>query len=248
MKSIISQKVKDYLKYAFGEIILVTIGILFAFSINNWKEKKNNDHLKNELIIELYGELQQNLDRMYYLDTDIITALNMKTADSLFSKRAYAIQDGIDSSEFQLVFGSALFRYNTFNLNNEVFNSLNDSKIINSLDDTVKIAIKKYYRLLEREDYYNTITYDKFEKYIDATRYGYLEARRDFKLDSINGLRKHQWIYNTTSKEFIDLRICLEKINENVGGSRARMLNIIDESKKLIRILEPLKNEIKTSE
>ena len=35
-------KTGKYLKYAFGEIILVVIGILIALQINNWNEKKNN--------------------------------------------------------------------------------------------------------------------------------------------------------------------------------------------------------------
>jgi hypothetical protein len=35
-------KTGKYLKYAFGEIILVVIGILIALQINNWNEKKNS--------------------------------------------------------------------------------------------------------------------------------------------------------------------------------------------------------------
>ena len=35
-------KTGKYLKYAFGEIILVVIGILIALQINNWNENKSN--------------------------------------------------------------------------------------------------------------------------------------------------------------------------------------------------------------
>ena len=46
-----------YLKYAFGEIILVVIGILIALQINNWNDKRiaNNNELK--LIASLHEEL-----------------------------------------------------------------------------------------------------------------------------------------------------------------------------------------------
>ena len=40
-----------YLKYAFGEIILVVIGILIALQINNWNSNRNeklNEHKANE--------------------------------------------------------------------------------------------------------------------------------------------------------------------------------------------------------
>jgi len=33
-------KTGKYLKYAFGEIMLVVIGILIALQINNWNEEK----------------------------------------------------------------------------------------------------------------------------------------------------------------------------------------------------------------
>ena len=32
--------IKKYLKYAFGEIVLVVIGILIAVGINNWNQRK----------------------------------------------------------------------------------------------------------------------------------------------------------------------------------------------------------------
>jgi len=41
-KKILEQgKTTNYLKYAFGEIVLVVIGILIALQINNWNETKN---------------------------------------------------------------------------------------------------------------------------------------------------------------------------------------------------------------
>jgi len=50
-------KTANYLKYAIGEIILVVIGILIALQINNWNEKRKNNH--QELII--LGNILQDL-------------------------------------------------------------------------------------------------------------------------------------------------------------------------------------------
>ena len=46
-----------YLKYAFGEIVLVVIGILIALQINTWNEQR-----KNEVkIVSLFKEVQTDL-------------------------------------------------------------------------------------------------------------------------------------------------------------------------------------------
>ena len=39
-------KTGKYLKYAFGEIILVVIGILIALQINNWNEDRKTNSIK----------------------------------------------------------------------------------------------------------------------------------------------------------------------------------------------------------
>lgn len=56
-------KVKKYMVYATGEIILVVIGILIAVSINNWKEsldqKKVEQNLYSDLIQELHTDFNE---------------------------------------------------------------------------------------------------------------------------------------------------------------------------------------------
>ncbi|HEY9116177.1 MAG TPA: DUF6090 family protein, partial [Roseivirga sp.] len=58
-----------FLKYAFGEIILVMLGILFAVQIDNWNQlrierKKELGHLKN-----LKEDLLSNINRLQTLDS-----------------------------------------------------------------------------------------------------------------------------------------------------------------------------------
>ena len=63
-KSTLEQnKLGKYLKYAFGEIILVMIGILLALQVNTWN---NNRELKKEelkVMKSLHQEFSQNLER-----------------------------------------------------------------------------------------------------------------------------------------------------------------------------------------
>ncbi|MBK8080496.1 MAG: hypothetical protein IPK25_09565 [Saprospiraceae bacterium] len=48
---------KKYLIYAFGEIILVVVGILIALQVNNWNEERKSNSKANQLSEVLYQEL-----------------------------------------------------------------------------------------------------------------------------------------------------------------------------------------------
>ena len=45
--------VRKYLLYAIGEIALVAVGILLALQVNNWNERRKQDKLEKNLLIEL---------------------------------------------------------------------------------------------------------------------------------------------------------------------------------------------------
>jgi len=78
-----------YLIYAFGEIVLVVIGILIALSINNWNEGRKND-LKESLLIKniiedlsldsvhMSQSLNELADQMHVIDDLIAKALDIE--------------------------------------------------------------------------------------------------------------------------------------------------------------------------
>jgi len=57
-----NKRIKTYLTYAIGEIVLVVIGILIAISLNNLKDasdlKKEEIHLYQDMITELQEDLR----------------------------------------------------------------------------------------------------------------------------------------------------------------------------------------------
>ena len=60
-KLLISGKMQKYFTYAFGEIILVVIGILIALQINNWNEDRKQDRASLEICKRLYQENLSNI-------------------------------------------------------------------------------------------------------------------------------------------------------------------------------------------
>ena len=50
-----------YSRYAFGEILLVVLGILFALQVNNWNEERKELADKSKMLLSLQNEIQSNL-------------------------------------------------------------------------------------------------------------------------------------------------------------------------------------------
>ena len=64
-KSLMEQdKLRTYLFYAVGEILLVVIGILIALQINNWNEKRQEDNRRVQLLENIRSDYQRNEIRL----------------------------------------------------------------------------------------------------------------------------------------------------------------------------------------
>jgi hypothetical protein len=66
---LLSGKNRSYIIYALGEIVLIVIGILIAWKINNLNELRKNKIVQVKIYESLYEELNTNID---LLDTAII--------------------------------------------------------------------------------------------------------------------------------------------------------------------------------
>jgi hypothetical protein len=76
-------KFSKYLLYAVGEILLVVIGILIAFQVDNWnEERKNEEKVKNilsDIMVELISDIEKSSQIMGYYalrDSTIYLVLN----------------------------------------------------------------------------------------------------------------------------------------------------------------------------
>ncbi|MFK8061401.1 MAG: DUF6090 family protein [Polaribacter sp.] len=63
-KMLKESKTTKYLMYAFGEIILVVVGILIALQINNWKEHKKLEILEIKMLSEVKNGLKFDLQEI----------------------------------------------------------------------------------------------------------------------------------------------------------------------------------------
>lgn len=50
-------KFQKYFRYAFGEVVLIMLGIFFALQLQNWNEKRKQDALFKVTLEQLYNAI-----------------------------------------------------------------------------------------------------------------------------------------------------------------------------------------------
>lgn len=85
-------KFKKYFKYAFGEIVLVVLGILIALQINNWNERRKKEVQFKSAIEFIYNDIEvesqwlENLMQTSYRQVDLIDML-MENPNSISNNK-----------------------------------------------------------------------------------------------------------------------------------------------------------------
>ena len=186
-------KTGKYLKYAFGEIVLVVIGILIALSINNWNENNKSKSRLQSSLLEVKSELNADLVRldsviqiiehadyhgMYLLNyltqkpkiTDSLKVQNavvIVTILASFGKSGSAYENLIYNGNIQLVKNKKLKEKLGFYHNSkDWYMTYHDGPILNSYYDYIK-AIHNYTRpgfIRKYYDAYLYITRNEIEK------------------------------------------------------------------------------------
>ena len=163
---LLESKTGKYLKYAFGEIVLVVFGILIALQINNWNEQVKQDKSIDDHLEILNQNLTEDQIQLQDLKQKIIES--KLAADSAMSQMM-TIKPMIDIqlkkylSMLQLEF--------KFSPNTNAIEIINQSNEIPALNNKLRTAILDYYSLIEknkeREHISNTQIQSKYEPYIN---------------------------------------------------------------------------------
>ena len=176
-------RTSKYLLYAIGEIILVVIGILIALQINNWNEERKTTANLSKALKALKTDLVQDslLIANHLPDVNYQYQLNESLRERI--ARPKATVDTlleITRNEFNPNWNNPIF-YNT-----NAYKSLNDTGLINVMNDSLKAHIKDYYNgKFYREGMVESITKDYREKlaqYVDTYTFGSTDLHDQGKL------------------------------------------------------------------
>lgn len=185
------KRLKNYIIYAFGEIILVIIGILFALAINNWNNEQNlkdtNLDLQQKVLVQLEKDIKSLSD--FQKDIDTTNQTYLKVLDRKYDKNKV--------NENGLV-NTILFELNTLSLNQHLINLIDNARLDNSEASKELININSMYKLyVEDIEDLEAIIFKKMTdnlQVIEKTQPWYSELVTDFmcRNDCIQFLLKNE--------------------------------------------------------
>ena len=189
-------KTRKYLYYAFGEIILVVIGIFIAIQLNNYNEYKKSEKSGLKVLKKLKQEIKQDIS---YMDS-----LSVELND--WQKQAQYILDSVMTGNV-----TKLERLDQYNIGTGTMNfiQLNKSSYQEILNDNYTIGIKdknlKYKIVLffqEADKKLNKLNLDneRFNQWtynnVDITVWYRLSLNRNLNYED------WAWLQNPSSKKF----------------------------------------------
>lgn len=161
-------KVLKYLRYAFGEIILVVLGILIALQINAWNKTRMDHILGESYLIRLQNELTKDTAYLNssYSDTD--HGIKNITQELQRAYQAQNTREDINSLlSLQNLFAEAL------TINTATYEDLVNTQNLNIIrNDSLRFLIVDYYRNAELAakaiDNFNQLAFDMQIEFFSA--------------------------------------------------------------------------------
>lgn len=144
-----------YLKYAFGEILLVVLGILIALQINNWNEARKEDKALKEYLVKIRSHTREDLQEL-----DKISNGRALIANSCKQARAHMLNKTEHEDPNIFKYAAVAFADFYFKPNTGGYDALRNSPYFGKINNTTLDSLLiKYHSLIaliaENEGSYN---------------------------------------------------------------------------------------------
>lgn len=139
-------KTGKYLKYAFGEILLVVIGILIALQVNNWNEERNSEEALRQSLIKLRTDIHYDLNTFSKLDSihAVWFAQNQYISENVLNGKLVKLDSAVQIAPGRLSFLYLIIKTTSYQ---EMINT----GLLYKLNPIVQSSIDNYYELARFE-------------------------------------------------------------------------------------------------
>jgi hypothetical protein len=231
-------KTRKYLKYAFGEIILVVIGILIALQINNWNEKKNSINQAKKHLETISLNLKDDIIQAEKLLSE--TQITIEYANDFLDQ--FKTLKPVDNN-IQMYLIYLMFERN-IEINESGLEALLNSNSLSFIDENLQSKILNYYRYIEqlksRELNANTEIKTMYEPYVKENFY--------WIWNKTNPWHRQSEFYkdDPRTSENIDLKsvIADKKLEISIMNRRYQSMLIVDFYSNTIKLAKEIISEI----
>jgi len=224
-------KFRNYLLYAFGEIILVVIGILIALSINNWNQTKSNQKIIDDYLDKISVNINSDLKKLE-------TLINQRTEALALCDTIVMYYDSKNISNpklFEKGFFS-VFIESRFSPNTNAYESLKSSGFMKNLKHLkIEEKLSSYYYLMDGvifvEDKFNNST--QISEASISEKGFYIEYKKAMSWnnkDTINFNYESLKKYPLVESEFIKARMFLRELITNYSV-------LLEEGNKVVELI-----------
>lgn len=188
---ILNNELKSYLRYSFGEIALVMIGILLALQVNNWNEQRKDKEVAGAYMGALKDDLYLDIENLEWQTDDL--NLQLQQIDSL---ERILTDENFSNADFNQLIQNNLdiiTTYENSNLNNNTILTLQNSGRVGLLDDEIQLRIiellslQKVYQVMINDNL--QLKYNLSEDFISEVPFYY----SDIKVQTNSGLAEDLW-------------------------------------------------------
>ncbi len=138
LKLAAENNVVKYLRYAFGEIVLVVIGILIALQVNNWNEKRKDANFEHEILSLIDQNLEQDSVSLSFELSH--TKLAIHLTDRLLKQ--VALKNFNDSLNYWM---GKIISFERFRSQSSAYEMLKSKGLENISDKKLQMALITYY-------------------------------------------------------------------------------------------------------
>jgi hypothetical protein len=236
------KNIEKYFKYAMGEIVLVVIGILIAFSIKTWSTERNLIKSNKVYLINLLEELNSNINRLDYLvfsNSDGNIGLDSVVKNCVYMTSRFS--KGLEKLDYEFLLNNKMYLGSSqLNLNNATYEELlNTGKLYSFGSDSLIKAVKYYYKRYEREKYYNEMWKNEGVKGLDLYQRATIKLTNDHRFSPETfSLHNYPWVFDKNSKNYIDLQLGIKKFLVNQNHDLNKCISLKEDTNQLIEIIK----------
>ncbi|MCZ4408210.1 DUF6090 family protein [Cryomorphaceae bacterium 1068] len=194
-KLLIENKASKYLLYAFGEIILVVIGILIALQINNWNESRKLENKVASIYAIVKSDLQLDMENIDYV-LEAMLPEDTLLGIILEGRMTRELYENCDNCEFVVGgFPDITLRSRGLTLLEE------NSTIFDAQKDSLFIQISEFYSY-----YFTEIEVDMEEIEMDySDNFAFWKTNKTWFADNIHSIKNDDFVqYALTDPDYIN--------------------------------------------